>query len=138
MNRPGSENNGANEPVRLGALESQVMDAIWAEGRMTVREIISLLPTDPAYTTIATVLANLRKKGLVLITKEGRTAYYGACVRKEEHAAQIMSHALDSSGDREASMLHFVNRMPDSDIDVLQRYLSKHRGTEGQTGESGI
>ena len=41
--------------LRLGALEAQVMDVLWDHGPATVREVIEHLPSDPAYTTIATL-----------------------------------------------------------------------------------
>ncbi|UUZ43527.1 BlaI/MecI/CopY family transcriptional regulator [Janibacter limosus] len=44
--------------LRPGALEAQVMDVLWDHGPATVREVIEHLPSDPAYTTIATVLTN--------------------------------------------------------------------------------
>ncbi|WP_449276629.1 BlaI/MecI/CopY family transcriptional regulator [Leucobacter sp. GX24907] len=113
----------SGEPARLGALESQVMDLLWNGDTHTVRGIIDLLPSDPAYTTISTVLANLRKKGLVCAGKDGYTTLYGACVSREEHTARIMGHALDESGDREAAILRFVDSMPEDELDLLRRHL---------------
>lgn len=113
----------SGEPARLGALESQVMDLLWEGGSFTVRGLIDRLPSDPAYTTIATVLGNLRKKGLVCTGKDGRTTLYGACVSRDEHTARIMAHALDESGDREAAILRFVDGIPDADLETLRRHL---------------
>ena len=112
------------EPAKLGALESQVMHVLWEGTPLTVREIIDALGTNAAYTTIATVLSNLRKKQLVCTSKDGHTTLYDACVGREEYAARIMSHALESSGDRAASMLHFVQGMPESDLALLQQFFS--------------
>lgn len=125
MNPEASHTHGNTDdgPVRLGALESQVMDLLWDGAPMTVRQIITQLPAEPAYTTIATVLANLRKKNLVCTGKDGHTTLYGACVRREEHTARIMKHALDSSGDRQASILHFVESMAEDDQELLRQYL---------------
>ena len=47
-------------PLRLGSLEQQVMDALWDDGALTIRDVITGLGANHAYTTIATVLANLR------------------------------------------------------------------------------
>src|SRR5699024_12045888 len=49
-------------PVPLGALERQVMEVLWDDGDLTVRELISALGDVHAYTTIATVLSNLDRK----------------------------------------------------------------------------
>lgn len=118
------------KPARLGALEAQVMDLLWNGEPLTVRDIIDRLSADPAYTTIATVLGNLRKKELVCTRKNGHTTLYGACVSREEHAAQIMDHALDASGDRAASIVHFVNGMPEDDLRLLREHLLR----ESETG----
>ena len=111
------------EPARLGTLEAQVMDLLWESEGATVRELIDRLPTDPAYTTIATVLGNLRKKGLVSTRKAGHTTLYGASDSREAHAASLMEHALDASGNREASILHCVDGMPEDDLELLRRHL---------------
>ncbi|MBP6683850.1 MAG: BlaI/MecI/CopY family transcriptional regulator [Leucobacter sp.] len=113
----------AGEPARLGALETQVMDLLWEGGGFTVRDLIDRLPSNPAYTTIATVLGNLRKKHLVCTRKDGHTTLYAASVTREAHATSIMEHALEASGDREASILHFVNSMPEEDLRLLRQHL---------------
>ena len=116
-------NSYPGEPARLGALEAQVMDLLWSGGMFTVRSIIEQLSSDPAYTTIATVLTNLRKKGLVCTGKNGHSTLYGACVSREEHAARIMDHALNESGDRTASILRFIDGMPEDDLRMLRQHL---------------
>ncbi|MEZ5086904.1 MAG: BlaI/MecI/CopY family transcriptional regulator [Tessaracoccus sp.] len=117
-------------PARLGALETQVMNLLWCGDSLTIREIITQLPSEPAYTTIATVLTNLHKKDLVCSRKEGHHTQYFACLRPEEYAAQVMTHALDTSHDREASIRHFVNNMAESDLELMCQYLAQRkRGT---------
>ncbi|QBE49275.1 BlaI/MecI/CopY family transcriptional regulator [Leucobacter triazinivorans] len=122
MNREAPRDGGA-EPVRLGALEAQVMDLLWRGDPLTVRRIIERLPSEPAYTTIATVLSHLRRKGLVCAGKEGHRTLYGACVSREEHTARIMERALDDSGDRAASILRFVDGMAEDDLRLLRQHL---------------
>lgn len=112
-----------SEPPRLGPLETKVMDVLWDHGPSTVREIIGRLPQDPAYTTIATVLSNLDRKSLVTASREHRSTRYAARVGREEHVAAMMRHALGTSQDRSASILHFVDTMPESDLDLLRDYL---------------
>lgn len=115
--------------MRLGALESQVMDVLWDHGPVTVREIIDHLPSEPAYTTIATVLANLDRKHLVTITRVRRSTRYAARIGRHEHAAELMEQVLASSRDRTASILQFVDSMPESDLALLRDYLDR-RGEE--------
>lgn len=121
---------GKGDPARLGALEAQVMEQLWDGGAFSVAQLQARLAGNPAYTTIATVLTSLRRKGLVALSKDGHASLYTAILSREEHAALIMEHALDSSGDRVASMLHFVDRMDDEDLELLRDFL-KDRDAEG-------
>lgn len=122
------DNNGA---PRLGALETQVMGLLWDHGPSTIRGLIERLPGEPAYTTIATVLANLHRKKLVDSRKQGRSTVYSARGTREEHVASQMTHALGSSRDRAASILHFAESIPDAELDLLRDYLRRRDG-EGQ------
>lgn len=116
-------------PARLGALESQIVELLWRGEEFTVRELIARLPTEPAYTTIATVLSNLKKKELVCARKEGHATRYFACVAREELTVRRIEHALESSGDREAAMLHFVGTLTDTDLELLRRFLEQRGGS---------
>lgn len=109
---------------RLGPLEQKVMDLIWDHSGRTVREVMDDLPSRPAYTTIATVMGNLERKGLVSPSREGRGVRYLPQRTREEHAAGMMRQALGVSRDRTASILHFVDTMPDDERDLLRAYLA--------------
>lgn len=126
-----TENSQPAQPPRLGPLEAQVMDVLWNQGPSTVRGIIDHLPQDPAYTTIATVLVNLDRKQLVTARRERRSTQYAARVGRDEHAVDMMRHALATSQDRAASILQFVETVPASDLELLRDYL--RRGDPGGT-----
>lgn len=113
------------EPPRLGALEAQVMDSLWDQPGLTVRELIDRLGGTSAYTTIATVLANLNRKELVTAERSGHSTRYQPALSRAEHTAAVMGHALDASKDRAASILHFVDTMPAGDLDLLRQYLDR-------------
>lgn len=113
------------EPPRLGALEAQVMDVLWDQPGLSVREVIDSLGGTAAYTTIATVLSNLNRKQLVAPEREGHSTRYLPTLSRAEHAAALMGHALDASKDRAASILHFVQTMPDGDLELLRDYLGR-------------
>ncbi|WP_298328108.1 BlaI/MecI/CopY family transcriptional regulator [Haloactinopolyspora sp.] len=110
-------------PAPLGALEQQVMDVLWDQGAMTIRQVINQLPSEPAYTTIATVLRNLERKHLVTPERDGHSVRYRARHTREQHAALLMEHALAASRDRAASMLHFIDAISPSDVELLRSYL---------------
>ncbi|WP_312178623.1 BlaI/MecI/CopY family transcriptional regulator [Arthrobacter sp.] len=114
--------------LRLGALEAQVMDVLWDHGPSTIRGVIEELPSKPAYTTIATVLTNLDRKHLVTITRQNRSTRYAARVSRHEHAAELMEQVLQTSRNRAASILQFVESMPEDDLDLLRDYLKSRDG----------
>lgn len=111
---------------RLGALEQQVMDVLWEHGAATVREVIDRLPHEPAYTTISTVLRNLERKDMVVPFRDGNAARYRPRRSRDEHAAMLMEHALAGSGDRRASILHFVEGMEPDDLALLRDHLARN------------
>lgn len=122
---------------RLGALEAQVMDVLWDDGAATVREVIAQLASEPAYTTIATVLSNLGRKQLVDAARDGRSTRYSARVTRQQHAARLMAEVLDASDDRAGSILHFVEAMPEDDLDLLRDYLTRRNGASSGENASG-
>lgn len=121
----GSAGTARPEPPRLGALEAQVMDALWDRPDQTVRQLIDGLGGTSAYTTIATVLSNLSRKGLVTAERSGHSTRYRPALSRAEHTAAVMGYALDASKDRAASILHFVDTMPAGDLDLLRGYLDQ-------------
>ncbi len=71
----------------LGELESDVMEAVWAQGRASVRRVLDLLnasrPAHIAYTTVLTVMQRLAEKGLLERQRVGNTDHYAACQSRE-------------------------------------------------------
>src|SRR5699024_11492570 len=80
-------------PVPLGALERQVMEVLWVDGDLTVRELISALGDVHAYTAIATVLSNLDRKDMLRSRRDGRSVRYSPRHSRSMHAARAMEHA---------------------------------------------
>lgn len=101
------------------------MDLLWGRGPCSVRDVMNTLEQRPAYTTIATVMQNLQRKHLVRAQRQGRAVSYVPEVSREAHTAQMMRHALESSSDRAASILHFVKDMPDDELSMLRHYLDQ-------------
>lgn len=114
---------GRFDHMRLGPLEQQVMDVLWDAGPASIRDIIARLDADLAYTTIATVLGNLHRKDLVAAEKQDRSVRYCATRTREMHAARLMEQALSGSGDRAASILHFIETIDARDLQLLRDYL---------------
>lgn len=95
----------------LGALESEVMTALWASGEaLSVRQVLECLndgrPAPLAYTTVMTVLARLAEKGVLTREQVGRGFVYSATV--EDEAGIAVRGVVRDYG--EAALAHFVEQ----------------------------
>jgi predicted transcriptional regulator len=107
----------------LGDLEARVMRAIWARGQpVTVRDIVGdLLRERPiAYTTVMTVMGNLRTKGWLRRHAAGRAYRYESLVSGEEYSAGLMRQALAASTDRPAALMHFIGELSAEEAAALE------------------
>lgn len=125
----GEQSDMTSKPSRsapqLGELEQQVMDLLWDSSPRSVRDLMEALPHNPAYTTIATVMQNLKTKQMVEPQRQGRLVFYVPQLTREEYVGRLMHQALDNSHDKAASILHFVQDMPEDGLDMLREYLNK-------------
>ena len=121
----------------LGDLERAVMDHLWGSGRpQTVRQVHQALCArrELAYTTVMTVLQRLARKNLVVQIRDDRAHRYAPTHGRDELVAGLMVDALDQaadSGDRQAALVHFVERVGADEAAALRRALAdleaKHR-----------
>jgi predicted transcriptional regulator len=111
-----------------GELEAAVMHRVWdRDGRATVREVASDLQPI-AYTTVLTVMENLRRKGRLDRTPAGRAHCYIALTGRDEYVAGLMRQALDDSDDSGLALSHFVRQMTVEDAAALRQALALHAG----------
>jgi predicted transcriptional regulator len=109
---------------RLGSLEREVMEVLWDSGAaMTTRAVLERLTTGLAYTTVATVLGNLVRKGMAERVTAGRTWAYRHGPSRSEYCGGLMAETFSATPDRAASFLHFVERMSPEDVDLLRSLL---------------
>ena len=117
----------------LGDLEAQVMHRMWARGESaTVRDIVGDLQRERpiAYTTVMTVMDNLRKKGWLRRRPDGRAYRYEPLISGEEYSAGQMRQALAASSDRPATLMHFIGELSAEEADAL------HEAYQRLTGHS--
>jgi predicted transcriptional regulator len=116
---------------QLGQLEAVVMARLWAADRSaTVREVVEDLRQEReiAYTTVLTVLDNLRRTGMVSRTKAGRAYRYRPRLTREEHTAALMEEVLASSENRRVTLLRFVEQMSPQEAAQLREALEAAAG----------
>lgn len=123
---------------RLGALEQVVMDILWdCRAPQCTREVLEQVTSHAlAYTTVATVLTNLVKKGMVERISTGRTWAYRPVDTRSQYAAGLMAHALTVSEDRASALLHFVETMSEEDAALLREVLAGPDTAPGTGRES--
>jgi len=107
----------------LGELEARVMRRIWdRDGPVTVRDITDDLRRDRpiAYTTVMTVMDNLRKKGWLRRTDHGRAYRYEPVVSGDEYSADVMRQGLAASSDPAAALMRFVGELSAEEASALE------------------
>lgn len=89
----------------LGPLEHDVMEVMWSVKSAPVRDIFErLLQRRPiAYTTVLTVMNNLKAKGLLSRYKSGKAHVYAAVLSRdafiEKECTRAVSEVLERFGD---------------------------------------
>jgi predicted transcriptional regulator len=119
----------------LGDLEARVMRRVWARREpVTVREVLGDLQQERpvAYTTVMTVMDNLRKKGWLQRRAEGRAYRYAPLVSAEEYSAGLMWQALAASNDRPAVLMRFIGELSADEAGALEEAYRRLAGKDQQ------
>jgi len=80
---------------QLTKAEEQIMQALWRQGPMFLREILEILPLPkPHQNTVATILKILVEKEFVTVNVFGRQHQYVAAVSKEDYSKKTMKQIV--------------------------------------------
>lgn len=113
----------------FGALETAIMEVVWASGPVTVREVLGTLKRDCAYTTVMTVMQRLFDKG-VLHRELVENAYrYTPAIPKAKFVQQAVRSSVDElvHGYGDVALAHFVDALDDVDPKRLEKLRRKLR-----------
>lgn len=119
--------------VELGPLERQVLEAVWARGNATVRELIADGKMWQTYPTIMTTMDRLFKKGFLGRVLEGRAFRYSALYSLDELervAAERSVRQLLSSPNARLHLSYLVETAGTQDerlLDKLQELVERQR-----------
>ena len=102
------------------------MDILWnCPAEVCTREVLQQVTSHTlAYTTVATVLTNLVRKGMVERIAVDRTWAYRPLHSRSSNAAHLMTQALTSSENRAATLGLFVQTLSDDDAALLRGILA--------------
>ncbi len=77
---------------KLTRQEEEVMLHIWALKECFIKDILARYPQPaPPYTTVASVVSNLKRKGYVSLKRFGNTYQYKPLISEEEYKRTFMS-----------------------------------------------
>jgi predicted transcriptional regulator len=127
--------------AQLGPLERQVLEAVWARGSATVREIREDDRTIwQTYPTIMTTMDRLFKKGLLNRVPDGRAFRYSARYTPQELERAATENGIRQLLDSEYALLHLsylveaVSAQDGKLLDELQS-LVEHQRAQFKKGE---
>jgi len=122
----------------LGPLEAEIMDVVWDEGDVTVRDVLEALNRSRpiAYTTVMTTLGRLADKGLLRRVEAQPAHRYSALMSREQYARSTVKSVVDwlVSHFPEPAVAYFIDRVEDEDeevIDRLREAIDQRRATDG-------
>lgn len=76
---------------QLSIQEEEVMQAVWKTNGGFVRDFIELMEAAPAYTTVASTVKNLEKKGFLKSKKMANSFFYEPAIKEAQYARAHMS-----------------------------------------------
>ncbi|MCK7592396.1 BlaI/MecI/CopY family transcriptional regulator [Pseudomarimonas salicorniae] len=101
-----------NRDIALSDLQLDLMRVLWARGEASTAEVAEALAgsRDLAYTTVATLLSRLEKRGLLSARRDGRQVCYRPRIAEHEVRRSMVSGLLGSlfGGDARALLAHLL------------------------------
>ena len=130
--------------AQLGPLEQRLLEALWARGSATVRELLEDGHQDLAYTTVMTTLDRLLKKSVLTREAEGRAFRYAPRYTREElhreAAGEAFRQLLDASPGASLPLSYLVEILTERDAQLLddlrQLVETKRRELRNRESES--
>jgi BlaI family transcriptional regulator, penicillinase repressor len=115
---------------RLTRLELQVLEALWAHGKASIREIQEAFPEPrPAYTTVQTTVYRLEaKKALRRLRKIGNAHIFEPVVERDTARHRLLDEILSFFGGRAQPMmaqLAEAGKLTREDLRVLEETIDR-------------
>jgi BlaI family penicillinase repressor len=115
---------------KLSKLELQILEALWAQGKASIREIQEAFPEPrPAYTTIQTTVYRLEGKGAVRRVKKISNAHiFEPAIAREVTRHRLLDEMLAFFGGRALPMMSQLaeaGKLTRDDIRELEKVIQK-------------
>lgn len=115
-------------PLRLTGQQLAIMRLLWDRGEMTVAEVQESLEGDGkhAYSTVATMLGRLEKRGLVRHRAEGRTYHFSPAVSETGVVREVVDRVFGGSASALVSHLLENEELGDSELSAIKKMIAEH------------
>jgi len=119
----------------LTAKEEEVMQILWDLDRALVRDIMSKLPnSNQPYTTVASIVRILEKKGFVSHKPYGKTHEYFPLINKAEYRRRkfkgLLAQYFDNSIESVVSFLAREEKIGPEEFEELTKLVAKESEKE--------
>ncbi|MGH3183215.1 MAG: BlaI/MecI/CopY family transcriptional regulator [Streptosporangiaceae bacterium] len=127
----GSRQSG--KPPRFSRLELRIMEALWARGAISIREIQEAFPAPqrPAYTTVQTTVYRLEAKGAVRrVRKIGNAHIFQPLLPREAARRRFLEELLSWFGGRALPMmaqLAEAGKLTRADLRELEKTMARRQ-----------
>ena len=125
---------------KLTKLELRILEALWAQGKASIREIQEAFPEPrPAYTTIQTTVYRLEgKKAVRRVRKIGNAHIFEPTVPREAARLRFLDEILSFFGGRALPMmaqLAEAGKLTMSDVRELQKTVQQLEAEKRREGK---
>ena len=116
---------------KLSKLEFQIMEGLWTQGELSIRDIQEKFPAKhrPAYTTIQTTVYRMEAKGVVRrVKKVGNFHIFGAAISRNAAQRRLIDDLLALFGGRsQPVMAHLIEsgKLTMEDVKEAEKALRK-------------
>jgi predicted transcriptional regulator len=122
----------AKTPPKLGRLELQILEVLWARGQASVREIQEGFPEPrPAYTTVQTTVYRLEAKGALRRTRKiGNAHIFEPLVARDVARHRLLDTILSFFGGRPQPMMQQLveaGKLTLDDVRDLEKAIRKRK-----------
>ena len=117
----------------LSRREREIMDVVFAAGRVTASEVRERMPAPPSYSAVRATLRILEQKGMLKHEHEGKRYVYRATVAPERARQSAVDHLLDTffGGSAAGAVLTLLEEprrpLTDEELDRMARLIERAR-----------
>lgn len=126
-----------NKQIHLSEIQLAVMRTLWNERKASTAVVHELMgkPRSLAYTTVATLLSRLEKRGLVRSQKNGRERVFEPVITETEVRQHMVSDLVSKlfRGDPGALVTHLVteSEIDEGDLETVRAMLNARPDDQG-------